>query len=117
MGLNKDLIKAFAEGNKEALETVNGLPINLRMAYAIAKDEYLKQNEVAKVDSEDKGFDIYEKKKSSQEDQDALGEAIANRLKILKENEAEQERIKQEHAEKKAKQQADRSRALGSYGK
>lgn len=109
---NPELLKALANGDQQAYKQIKGLPLSERMAIGAAVDKLKHDENIIPMNN---GFSIYEKQPSKYMNDEEVGKAYAERLEILKRNEAEQERIRKEHAEKIAKEKAARARALGSW--
>ncbi|TYR81191.1 hypothetical protein FZC66_04830 [Priestia megaterium] len=105
---NKELVKALANGDKEAQEQIKDLPLTVRMALGTAVDQLRRDENIVPMDS---GFSLYEQKKVTQEEQDELGNALAERNKRLREADELREKIRQEHLEKEIKAKVARARA------
>jgi predicted nucleotidyltransferase len=108
MEFNKELVKALANGDKEAQEQIKDLPLTTRMALGTAVDQMRRDENIVPMDS---GFSLYEQKKVSQEEQDELGNALAERNRLLREAEERKEKIRQEFIEKEIKAKVERARA------
>ncbi|WP_163528808.1 hypothetical protein [Halobacillus ihumii] len=104
---NKELVRKLAHGDKEAQEQIKDLPLTVRMSLGATVDQLRRDENIVPMSS---GFSLYEQKKVSQADHDALGQALAERNKRLREAEELKEKIRQEHAEKIAKEQVERAR-------
>ncbi|OLR84068.1 hypothetical protein BTO25_02565 [Bacillus sp. MB366] len=105
---NPDLVKALAHGDAEAHEQIKNLPLTVRMALGTAVDQLRRDENIVPMNS---GFSVYEQEKVTQEDQDALGNAVAILLQRKKDAEALKEKIRQEHLEKEIKAKVERARA------
>ncbi|EJQ37288.1 hypothetical protein IEI_05912 [Bacillus wiedmannii] len=105
---NPDLVKALAHGDAEAHEQIKDLPLTVRMALGTAVDQLRRDENIVPMNS---GFSVYEQKKVTQEDQDELGEKLAELLQRRKDAEALKEKIRQEHLEKEIKAKVERARA------
>jgi hypothetical protein len=110
--LNQDIIRRLAHGDKETIENVKTLPLPLQMAYGAAADELRRKEGIVPMSN---GMECYVRQKSSPVEREAVGEALRQHLDKLKENEERMEKARKAHAEKIAKQQAERARALGSW--
>jgi hypothetical protein len=105
---NQELVRALANGDKEAQEQIKGLPLTTRMALGTAVDQMRRDENIVPMSN---GFSLYEKKKVTQEEQDELGNALAERNRLLREAEERKEKIRQEHLEKEIKAKVARARA------
>lgn len=105
---NQELVRALANGDSEAHEQIKGLPLVVRMALGTAVDQLRRDENIVPMNS---GFSIYEQKKVTEEEQDALGKALAERNRLLREAEENREKIRQEHLEKEVKARVERARA------
>jgi hypothetical protein len=106
---NKELIRALANGSKEAHEEIKSLPLSLRMAIGIEVDKMRRDENIIPMDGGK--FSLYEQEKVSQEDQDELGQALAKHNQHIREAEEHKIKIREEHLAEVAKQQAERARA------
>lgn len=109
---NPEFIRALAHGDAQAHEEVNKLHLPVRMAIGTAVDQMRRDENIVPMNS---GFSIYEQKKVTQEEQDALGNAIAERLQREKDAEELKEKIRQDHLEKEVKYRVERARASLTY--
>ena len=105
---NQELVRALANGDSEAHEQIKDLPLAVKMSIGMAVDELRRTENIVPMNS---GFSIYEQKKVTQEDEDALGKALAERNRLLREAEENREKIRQEHIEKEVKARVERARA------
>jgi flagellar hook-basal body complex protein FliE len=105
---NPELVKALAHGDAEAREQIKDLPLTMRMALGTAVDQLRRDENIVPMSS---GFSIYEQKKVTQEDQDALGSALATIIQRQKNAEERQEKVRQEQLEKEIKAKVERARA------
>ncbi|MGZ9644676.1 hypothetical protein [Bacillus cereus] len=105
---NPELVKALAHGDAEAHEQIKDLPLTVRMALGTAVDQLRRDKNIVPMNS---GFSVYEQEKVTQEDQDELGEKLAELLQHQKDAEALKEKIRQEHLEKEIKAKVERARA------
>lgn len=105
---NPELVKALANGEAEAQEQIKNLPLTVRMSLGMAVDEMRRNENIVPMNS---GFSIYEQKKVSQEEQDELGNALAERNRLLREAEEKREAVRKEFIEKEIKAKVERSRA------
>ncbi|PTC10432.1 hypothetical protein [Bacillus wiedmannii] len=105
---NPELVKALAHGDAEAHEQIKNLPLTIRMALGTAVDQLRRHENIVPMNS---GFSVYEQKKVTQEDQDELGEKLAELLQRKKDAEALKEKIRQEHLEREIKAKVGRARA------
>jgi hypothetical protein len=112
MAYNEELVKRLAAGDVKAQDEIKNLPTAIKMGLGIAVDEYRKQNDIQQTND---GFSLYDRKKASSLDNDAMAAALAKRLEETKIKEEILQKQRQEHAEKVAKQMTDRARALGSF--
>ena len=110
--LNEEIVRRLAHGDKEAVEEVKKLPIPLKMAYGAAADELRRKENIVPMSN---NMEFYVRQKSSPVEREAVGQALRERLDKERENREQQEKIRQEIAEKRAKQMAERARALGSW--
>lgn len=105
---NQELVKALANGDVQAHEQIKNLPLPIRMSLGMAVDEMRRTENIVPMNS---GFSIYEQQKVSQEEQDALGNALAERNRLLREAEERREAMRQEVIEKEIKAKVERARA------
>ncbi|MDD9312574.1 hypothetical protein PUS82_14960 [Cytobacillus firmus] len=105
---NQELVRALANGDQQAHEQIKGLPLPVRMSLGMDVDELRRTENIVPMNS---GFSIYEQKKVTQEEQDALANALAKRNRLLREAEEQKEKIRQEFLEKEVKAQVERARA------
>ncbi|WP_445490454.1 hypothetical protein [Niallia sp. 03133] len=105
---NPELVRALAHGDTQAQEQIKNLPTTMRMSLFIAVDDLRRKENIVPMNSE--GMNIFVQKESPV-DNDSLGQALAERNKRLREAEELKEKIRQEHIEKIAKQEAARARA------
>ncbi|CAM3160180.1 MULTISPECIES: hypothetical protein [Sporolactobacillus] len=105
---NPELIRALANGDAQALEQIKSYPLTVRMALGTAVDQLRRDENIVPMSGG--GFSLYEQKPSSYMDTEAVGKALAERNKKLREAEELKEKIREEHLLKVAKQQATRAR-------
>lgn len=105
---NPDLVKALAHGDQQAQEQIKDLPIPTRIALGTAVDQLRRDENIVPMNS---GFSIYEEKQSAYVNDEAVGEALAERNRLLREAEERKEKIRQEHLEKEVKAKVARARA------
>ncbi|UTV31684.1 hypothetical protein [Bacillus altitudinis] len=105
---NQELVRALANGDAQAHEQIKSLPLTVRMGLGMAVDEMRRNENIVPMNS---GFSIYEQKKVTQEEQDELGNALAERNRLLREAEERKEKIRQEFLEKEIKAKVERARA------
>lgn len=110
--LNEEIVRRLAHGDKETIEEVKNLPLPLQMAYGAAADELKRKENIVPMSN---NMDFYVRQKSSPVEREAVGNSLREMLDKMRENEEQQEKIRQEIAEKRAKQMAERARALGSW--
>lgn len=103
-----EFLKAVAHGDKEATELANKLSSVEKINLGIVVEEMRKKENIVPMSN---GFSIYEQKKVSEEEHDALGKALAERNRQIRENEERQEKIRQEFIEKEVKAKTERARA------
>lgn len=104
---NQELVKALAHGDAQAHDQIKTLPTSVRMALGIEVDKMRREEQIVPMSN---GFSIYEKKKSSFFDEEAVGNALAERLKREKEQQEAQEKAQKEHLEKVIKYRVERAR-------
>lgn len=80
---NPEFIKRLAMGDDEAYEQIKGLSTLEKMSIGNAVDELRRKENIVPMSS---GMNIYEQKKSSYVDDDAVREAMATRMEIEKQN-------------------------------
>lgn len=110
--LNQEMIERLAKGDEAARAEVDNLPPVLKMSYGFAADEYARKNNVEKVDN---GTSLYIQKKQKSVSNEDIAISLSKHLEEKRIKEEILEKQRQEHAEKVAKQQVARARALGSY--
>lgn len=108
MNYNPELIRALAHGDAEAFETIKDLPAINRIAIGAAVDELRRTESIVPMSS---GMSIYEQKKSSYVDDEAVRAAMQKMLDTAEEN----RRLAKERTEKaiqdQTRQAIERSRA------
>ncbi|RHW36677.1 hypothetical protein D1B33_09760 [Lysinibacillus yapensis] len=105
---NQELVKALAHGDAKAHDQIKNLPLTVRMSLGMAVDEMRRNEKIVPMNS---GFSIYEQKKVTPEEQDELGNALAEHNRLLREADEKREAIRQEFIEKEAKAKVERARA------
>jgi hypothetical protein len=110
--LNQDIIRRLAHGDKETIEEVKNLPLPLQMAYGAAADELKRKEGIVPMSN---GMEFYMQQKVNPVEREAVGNSLREMLNKMRENEEQQEKIRREIDEKRAKQMAERARALGSW--
>jgi hypothetical protein len=105
---NQELVRALANGDAQAHEQIKNLPLTVRMGLGMAVDEMRRNENIVPMNS---GFSVYEQKKVSEEEQDELGNALAERNRLLREAEERREKMRQEFIEKEVKAKVARARA------
>ncbi|MFE4812814.1 hypothetical protein ACFQ9Y_16995 [Peribacillus simplex] len=105
---NPEFIKALAHGDTEAHEQLRSLPLTVRMALGTAIDQLRRDENIIPMNG---GMSIYEQKKSSYVDDDAVGKALAERIQREKDAKELQERIREEQMEKEVRYNVSRARA------
>ncbi|SNT58748.1 hypothetical protein SAMN05444672_1747 [Bacillus sp. OK838] len=109
---NPEFIKRLAMGDNQAFEQIKDLSTLERMTIGHAVDELRRKENIVPVSS---GMSIYEEKKSSYTDNEAVGNALAELIQRQKEAEELKEKIRQEHLEKEVKYRVERARAGLTY--
>lgn len=110
---NPDFIKRLAMNDESAHEEIKSLPLTVRLSLGNAVDQLRRDENIVPMDGGK--MSIWEQKKVTQEDHDALGMALAERIQLEKEAEALKEQIRQEQLEKEAKYKVERARAGLTY--
>jgi hypothetical protein len=105
---NPEFIKALAHGDKEAHEQIKELPLIERMAIGNAIDQLRRDENIVPMNG---GISIYEQKKSSYVDDDAVREAMQKRMDIERENREHQEKAREEFIREQTRLAMDRARA------
>lgn len=106
---NQELVKALANGDKEAHEQIKSLPLTVRMALGTAVDQLRRDENIVPMDGG--GFSLYEQKTSSYSNDEEVANALAERNRLLREAEERKEKIRQEFIEKEIKAKVERARA------
>ncbi|PRS26908.1 hypothetical protein C6W19_24235 [Bacillus sp. RJGP41] len=105
---NPEFIKALAHGDTDAHEQLKSLPLTVRMALGTAIEQLRRDENIIPMSG---GISIFEQKKSSYVDDEAVGKALAERIQREKELEAKKEKDREAFIEQVAKEQANRARA------
>lgn len=108
MEFNQELVRKLAMGDPEAHEQIKSLPLTVRMALGTAVDQLRRDENIVPMNS---GFSVYEQKKSSYVDDDAVREAMQRRMDIERENRERQEKAREEFIKEQTKLAMDRARA------
>lgn len=88
---NPELVKALAYGDVKAFEQIKDLPLPVRMSLGNAVDQLRRDENIVPRSS---GMSIYEEKKTSYPDDDAVRQALANPMKLEDDERKRQEKIK-----------------------
>lgn len=110
--LNDELVRKLAMGDQETHDRINKLPISMKMSYGLAVDELRRAENIVPMDN---GLSVYVRPNKAEAEGNGVGEAFKQLLDDKKQREAEAEKQRQEHLEKRVKQATERARALGSY--
>ena len=105
---NPEFIKALAHGDTQAFEEVNKLPLIERMAIGNAVDQLRRDENIVPMNS---GMSVYEQRKSSIVDDDAVREAMQRQMDIARQNREFQEKAQEEFIIQQTKMAMDRARA------
>ncbi|PFP44842.1 hypothetical protein COK01_26365 [Priestia megaterium] len=105
---NPEFIKALAMGDKEAYEQVKDLPLLERMSIGNAVDQLRRDENIVPMNG---GMSIYEQKKSSYVDDDAVREAMQRRMDIERENRERQEKAQEAFIAEQTRLAMERSRS------
>jgi hypothetical protein len=105
--INSEIVRRVAMGDIEAIEEVKKLPVPLRMSYGAAADELRRQENIVPMEN---GMSLYVQPKTQITSNEGVGESLRRMLEEKKAKEAEIEKQRQEHAEKVAKQAAERAK-------
>jgi hypothetical protein len=105
---NPEFIKALAHGDKEAHEQIKELPLTVRMALGTAIEKLRRDENIIPMSG---GMSIYEQKKSSYVDDEAVREAMQRRMDIERENREFQEKAREEFIMEQTRLAMDRARA------
>ncbi|MDR4946511.1 hypothetical protein [Neobacillus cucumis] len=107
---SKELIRALANGSKEAYEEIKNLPLALRMAIGVEVDKLKREENIVPMDG-GAGFSIYEQKKSNYVDDDAVRESMQRMMDIRKENEERAEKAREEFIKEQTRHAVERARS------
>jgi hypothetical protein len=105
---NPEFIKRLAMGDDEAYEQIKGLSTLEKMSIGNAVDELRRKENIVPMSS---GMSIYEQKKSSYVDDDAVREAMQRRMDFERENSERQEKAREEFIKEQTRQAMERARA------
>ncbi|MEH7339209.1 hypothetical protein [Priestia megaterium] len=108
MEFNKELITALAHGDAQAQEQIKTLPTSVRMALGLAVDQLRRDENIIPMNG---GFSVFEQKKSSYVDDDAVREAMQRRMDIERENRERQEQAQEAFIAEQTRLAMERSRA------
>ncbi|MCM3246539.1 hypothetical protein NX029_01900 [Cytobacillus firmus] len=106
---NPELVKALAHGDAEAHEQIKSLPLTVRMALGTAVDQLRRDENMVPMNGG--SFSIYEQKTSSYSNDEEVANSLAERNRLLREDEERREQIRQEHIEKEVKAKVEHARA------
>ncbi|WP_255286631.1 hypothetical protein [Bacillus sp. AFS076308] len=109
MEFSKELIRALANGSKEAYEEIKNLPLAVRMAIGVEVDKLRRDENIVPMDGG--GFSIFEQKKSKYVDDDAVRESMQRMMDIRKENEERAEKSREEFIKEQTRQAVERARS------
>lgn len=106
---SEEFIRATANGDKEAGEMVEKLPLSQRITLGmLVKDMQDKEGIVPMK----KGLPMYEEdKETAQFDYDGIGQAILNRHQMVRDEEERQAKIQEEQIRKEIEYRTGRSQA------
>lgn len=105
---NPELIRALANGDAQAYETIKNLPSPVKMAIGLEVDKLRRDENIVPMNS---GFSIFEQKKSAYVDDDAVREAMKRRIEIERENRERLEKAREEFIKEQTRLAVDRARA------
>ncbi|MCI2257222.1 hypothetical protein L2D08_23200 [Domibacillus sp. PGB-M46] len=105
---NPELIKALAHGDEAAHEQIKSLPLTVRMALGTAVDQLRRNENIVPMDS---NMTVYEQKKSKYIDDEAVRQAMQERMDIERKNREFQEKAREEFIKQQTKLAVDRARA------
>ncbi|WP_337050733.1 hypothetical protein [Priestia megaterium] len=105
---NQELVKALAHGDAQAHEQIKTLPTSVRMALGLAVDQLRRDENIVPMNG---GFSVFEQKKSTYVDDDAVREAMQRRMDIERENRERQEKAQEAFIAKQTKLAMERSRS------
>jgi hypothetical protein len=105
---NPELVKALANGDAGAHEQIKNLPTSVRMALGLAVDKLRRDENIVPMNG---GFSVFEQKKSAYVDDDAVREAMRQRMEIERANRERQEKFREEFIKEQTRLAMDRARA------
>lgn len=104
---NKELVKALAHGDAAAHEQIKNLPTSVRMALGLEVDKLRRDENIVPMNG---GFSVFEQKKSSYVDDDAVREAMRQRMEIERKNREFQEQAKEKFIAEQTRMAVERAR-------
>jgi|GEM_PF-6951513 len=105
---NPEFIKRLALGDDEAFEQIKDLSTLERMSIGNAVDELRYKENIVPISS---GMSIYEQKKSSYVDDEAVREAMQKQMDIERENREFQERAREKFIAEQTRLAIERARS------
>ncbi|WP_110111311.1 hypothetical protein [Bacillus sp. CGMCC 1.16541] len=108
MEFNKELVRALANGDKGAFQQIQNLPTPVRMALGIEVDKLRRDENIIPMSND---FSVFEQKKSSYVDDDAVREAMRKRMEIDRQNRERQEKAREEFIKEQTRLAVERARA------
>jgi hypothetical protein len=105
---NPELVKKLAMGDAEAHEEIKSLPLTVRLSLGNAVDQLRRDENIVPMNS---GFSVYEQKKSSYVDDDAVREAMRQRVEIEKANRERQEQAREKFIAEQTRLAVERARS------
>lgn len=105
---NPEFISALAHGDQEAYEKLKEVSLNEKMSIGAAVEEMRRTQNIVPVNS---GMTIYERQKSKYVDDDAIREAMKNRMEMEKAERERQLQLREEYIREQTKAAIERSRS------